>query len=165
MRADLCQKFAYLAGMPVASADALQAAVATPPNRRLATVAFSLALVAVGLVGGFVAAKLADDPHTAKPELLVGTVTWSNDQTRSIAFEEDGALRGPLDGDTIYSVIAEGWQDASGTLHGDGTYPTCLAGEKDDPVSEDRHRVELEVLHRDTGGQPQHIVVHVHCLD
>ncbi|MET7706430.1 hypothetical protein [Micromonospora sp. NPDC005413] len=151
--------------MPVASADSGQVAVAIPPNRRLATSAFGLALVAVGLVGGFGAGRLADDPHTAKPELLVGTVTWSNDQTRSIAFEEDEALRGPLDGDTIYSVIAESWQDVSGTLHHDGTYPTCLAGEKDGPVSVDRHRVELEVLHRDTGGQPQHIVVHVHCLD
>lgn len=151
--------------MPVASADSLQAAVATPPHRRLATIAFSLALVAVGLIGGFGAAKLADDPHTAKPELLAGTVTWSNDQTRSIAFEADGAPRGPIDGDTIYSVLAESWQDVNGTLHHDGTYPTCLAGEKDDPVSMDRHRVELEVLHRDTGGQPQHIAVRVHCLD
>ncbi|MEU4333796.1 hypothetical protein AB0F59_04120 [Micromonospora lupini] len=124
-----------------------------------------LALVAVGLVGGFGAAKLADDPHSARPELLVGVVTWSNEQTRSIAFEEDGTTRRPLDGDTSYSVIAEGWQDVGGTLHHDGTYPSCLAGEKDDPVSTDRHRVGLEVLHGDTGGHPQHIVVHVRCLD
>lgn len=138
----------------------------TPPTRRLRTVAISLALVAVGLIGGFGAAKLGDDPHTAKPELLVGTVTWSNDETRSIAFAEDGALRNPLDGDTIYSVIAESWQDARGTLHNEGTYPTCLVGEENEPASVDRHRVELEVLHRDTGGaSPQHIAVHVHCLD
>ncbi|MCG5445354.1 hypothetical protein NIE79_003804 [Micromonospora sp. NIE79] len=151
--------------MPVPSPDTMQGAAPTPPNRRLPTVAFSLALVAVGLIGGFGAVKLADDPHTAKPELLVGTVTWSNDETRSIAFEEDGALRGPSDGDTIYSVIAESWQDAGGTLHHDGTYPTCLVGEENKPVSVDRHRVELEVLHRDTGAKAQHIAVHVHCLD
>ncbi|MFG1884511.1 hypothetical protein [Micromonospora sp. NPDC049102] len=95
----------------------------------------------------------------------VGTVTWSNDETRSIAFEVDGAPQGPLDGDTIYSVIAESWHDVSGTLHHDGTYPACLAGEKDEPDSMDQRRVELEVLHRDTGAQPQHIAVHVHCLD
>ncbi|RQX17630.1 hypothetical protein DDE19_10735 [Micromonospora ureilytica] len=129
------------------------------------TVALSLALVAVGLAGGFGAARLADDPHTARPELLVGVVTWSNEQTRSIAFEGNETARRPLDGDTTYSVIAESWQDVGGALHHDGTYPTCLAGEKDDPVSTDRHRVELEVLHRTTGGQPQHIAVHVRCLD
>ncbi|MEV1071540.1 hypothetical protein [Micromonospora parva] len=151
--------------MSVPSPDTVQGAVHTPPNRRLTTVAFSLALVVVGLIGGFVAGRLADDPHTAKPELLVGTVTWSNNETRSIAFEEDGALHKPLDGDTIYSVIAESWQDVRGTLHHDGTYPTCLAGEENEPDSMDRHRVELEVLHRDTGAQPQHIAVHVRCLD
>ncbi|WP_433114707.1 hypothetical protein [Micromonospora sp. CA-246542] len=153
--------------MPVRAPDTTQeAAVPPPPHRRLPTVAFSLALVAVGLIGGFGAAKLGDEPHTAKAELLVGTVTWSNDETRSIAFAEDGALRNPLDGDTIYSVIAESWQDARGTLHNDGTYPTCLVGEENEPASADRRRVELEVLHRDTGGdQPQHIAVHVHCLD
>ncbi|WP_146752854.1 hypothetical protein [Micromonospora saelicesensis] len=151
--------------MPAPFPAAMQGAAPTPPKRRLAVVAFSLALVAVGLIGGFGAAKLADDPHTAKPELLVGTVTWSNDETRSIAFEEDGALRGPLDGDTIYSVIAESWQDVRGTLHHDGTYPTCLVDEENEPDSTDRHRVELEVLHRDTGARPQHIAVHVHCLD
>lgn len=149
----------------MASADMLERTGVLAPRRRTATIAFSLALVAVGLVGGFGAAKLADDPHTARPELLVGVVTWSNEQTRLVAFEEDETARRPLDGDTIYSVIAESWQDVGGTLHHGGTYPTCLAGEKDDPVTTDRHRVELEVLHRDTGGQPQHIAVHVRCLD
>ncbi|MBQ1020917.1 hypothetical protein KBX71_23995 [Micromonospora sp. D93] len=151
--------------MPLAPADVLRRTGVLAPRRRLATIALSLALVTVGLVGGFGAAKLADDPHTARPELLVGVVTWSNEQTRLVAFEEDETARRPLDGDTIYSVIAESWQDVGGTLHHGGTYPTCLAGEKDDPVSTDRHRVELEVLHRDTGGQPQHIAVHVRCLD
>ncbi|WP_144057024.1 hypothetical protein [Micromonospora lupini] len=151
--------------MPVVFADVLRRADVHVPHRRLATTAFSLALVAVGLVGGFGAAKLADDPHSARPELRVGVVTWSNEQTRSIAFEEDGTARRPLDGDTTYSVIAEGWQDVGGTLHHDGTYPSCLAGEKGDPVSTDRHRVGLEVLRRDTGGHPEHIVVHVRCLD
>ena len=56
-----------------------------------------------------------------------------------------------------------GWYETD--FKSDNDRKRNLAGEKDDPVSEDRHRVELEVLHRDTGGQPQHIVVHVHCLD
>ncbi|MFU8875435.1 hypothetical protein [Micromonospora sp. SL4-19] len=151
--------------MPVAFPDSLQAAASTPPHRRLAPIAFSLALVAVGVLGGVGATTLVHDPYTARTEVLVGTVTWSNDQTRLIAFEEDGTTRSPLDGDTIYAVIADTWEDANGTIHASGTYPTCLAGEGDDPVSMDRHRVRLEVLHRDTGGQPQHIAVNVRCLD
>ncbi|MFF0230593.1 hypothetical protein [Micromonospora sp. NPDC005254] len=62
-------------------------------------------------------------------------------------------------------MIAESWQDVRGTLHHDSTYPTCLVAEENEPASGDRHRVELQVLHRDTGAQPQHIAVHVHCLD
>jgi len=105
-------------------------------------------------------------PYTAKAETLTGTVTWSNQQTQLIAFDADGVKRGRLDGDTFYSVIPDNWQNPAGTYHGTGEYPTCLAGEKDSPVSMDRHRVRIEVVHRDTGGrQPQHIAVHVHCLD
>ena len=98
--------------------------------------------------------------------MLTGTVFWSNAQTRLIAFDTDGVLRGPNDGDTIYSVIADQWQDVEGTLHSGGPYPSCLAGEKDDPVSMDRHRVELAVVDYDQGGaQPVHVAVTVHCLD
>jgi hypothetical protein len=150
--------------MPLAPVDAPRVAVPAR-SRRLLPLTLPLALIGVGLIVGIAAVKLADDPHTAKTELLAGTVTWSNEQTRLIAFEEDGVVRGPLDGDTIYSVIVDGWQDANGTLHADGRYPSCLAGDKDDPVSTDRHRAELEVLHRDVGARPQHIAVHVHCLD
>jgi hypothetical protein len=143
----------------------------TPPDapapaawRRLLPFALCVAL---GLAVGFGAATLfPTDPYTAKAETLTGTVHWSNQQTQLIAFEADGVKRGRLDGDTFYSVIPDHWQDAAGTYQGTGEYPTCLAGEKDSPVSTDRHRVRLEVMHRDTGGvQPQHIAVHVQCLD
>ncbi|MEV4622725.1 hypothetical protein AB0J74_28930 [Asanoa sp. NPDC049573] len=112
-------------------------------------------------------AKLTGDTHTARSEPLTGTVTWSNDRARLIAFEQDGVPRDPNDGDTIYQVIADNWQDANGTIHSDETYPTCLAGEGDAPVSMDRHRVELDVIHRDSGGagKPDHIALQVHCLD
>jgi len=98
--------------------------------------------------------------------VLTGTVFWSNEQTRLIAFDTDGVVRRPNDGDTVYDVVAEGWQDAEGTIHSGGPYPTCLAGGKDDPVSMDRHRVELTVVDYDQGGaQPVHVAVGVHCLD
>jgi len=83
-----------------------------------------------------------------------------------LAFEADGVVRKPNDGDAIYAVLAQGWQDAGGTYHSDATYPTCLAGEAGDAVSTDRHRVELTVIDWATGGvQPVHVAVHVRCLD
>lgn len=126
----------------------------------------SALLVAAGLVLGFVLAWLLRDPHTATTERLTGTVTWSNEETRLIAFEVDGEVRDPLRGDTFYSVIGD-WIDAGGTFHGSGRdYPTCLAGRPDEPVRTDRRRIELEALHRDTGGsQKHHIAVSVRCLD
>lgn len=127
--------------------------------------ALGLALVAVGSIAGFSVARLSEDRHTAEPQRHTGTVTWSNEQSRLMAFETDGVRRDPAADDTIYSVIADSWQDAGGTLHVDGTYPTCLVGNRDDPVSSDRHRAEIEVLHEETGGRPQHIAIHVHCLD
>jgi hypothetical protein len=94
-------------------------------------------------------------------------VTWSNEETRLIAFEQDGVLRDALDGDTIYAVIADNWQDVTGTWQSGGiTYPTCLAGAEGDPVSMDRHRVSLDVIHRALpGDQLDHIALRVRCLD
>jgi hypothetical protein len=135
-----------------------------PPRRR--RVAATIGLLATGVLLGAGGVWLADDPHVARTERLVGTVTWSNEQTRLIAFQADEERRDPLKGDVIYSIIADDWQDASGTARSDSTYPTCLAGGAEDPVSTDHHRVELDVLHRSTGGpQLLHIAVHVHCLD
>ena len=128
---------------------------------------FVLALVAIGVIVGLQWARLADDPHTATTETITGTVIWSNEETRLIAFEEDGVVRGQLDGDTHYAVIADNWEDVTGTWHSGGiTYPTCLAGTPGDPVSMDRHRVQLDVLHRPLpGDHVDHIAVHVRCLD
>ncbi|WP_159104654.1 hypothetical protein [Plantactinospora sp. BB1] len=151
--------------MAAASADPVRGVAAGRTRRALVRVALPLVLVTIGVLIGLTAAKLADDPHTARSEMVTGTVTWSNDRTRLFVLERDGAVPDPLHGDTVYTVIADGWQDAGGTLHGEGSYPSCLAGAADDPVSTDRHRVELEVLHRDVGAEPQHIAVHVRCLD
>jgi hypothetical protein len=126
----------------------------------------SALLVAVGLMIGLALAWLLRDPHTATAERLTGTVTWSNEETRLIAFELDGEVRDPLRGDTFYSVIGD-WVDAAETIHGSGTgYPTCLAGRPNDPVRTDRRRIEMEALHQDTGApQNHHFAVSVRCLD
>ncbi|MBE1488635.1 hypothetical protein [Plantactinospora soyae] len=135
-----------------------------PPRRR--RVIAVIGPLAAGVILGAGGMWLAGDRHVARTERLVGTVTWSNEQTRLIAFQVDGERRDPLKGDVIYSIVAENWQDAEGTIHADSTYPTCLAGVAEDPVSNDHHRVELDVLHRSTGGpQLQHIALQVHCLD
>ncbi|MBF9134596.1 hypothetical protein I0C86_37555 [Plantactinospora sp. S1510] len=126
----------------------------------------SALLVAVGLVVGLALAWLSRDPHTATTERLTGTVIWSNEETRLIAFEVDGEVRDPLRGDTFYSVVGD-WVDAAGTSHGSGAeYPTCLAGRPDEPVRTDRRRIEVEALHQGVGGeQKQHFAVSVRCLD
>jgi hypothetical protein len=109
---------------------------------------------------------LSRERHSATAMVLTGTVTWSNAETRLIAFETDGRVREPDAGDTVYAVLTHGWQDAAGTFHSDGTYPSCLAGDAGDPVSSDRHRVELTVIDGDTGAvQPVHVAIHVRCLD
>ncbi len=84
-----------------------------------------IAVVIAGL-GGYLVG-LSRDRHSAIAVVLTGTVTWSNEETRLIAFETDGVVRDANDGDTIYSVLGNGWEDAEGTIHVDGTYPTCLA--------------------------------------
>jgi hypothetical protein len=104
--------------------------------------------------------------HAAVAVVLTGTVTWSNEDTRLIAVERDGVVRRPDDGDTIYSVLIDDWQDAEGTVHADNIYPTCLASEDDSPVSVDRHHVELTVIDGDTGSaQHLHVAVRIRCLD
>jgi hypothetical protein len=140
--------------------------VATNGTRRarvLVAVIVGVAILA-GLCGYWIGSSR--EPHSATPVVLTGTVTWSNTETRLIAFETDGVVRKPNDGDTIYAVLAKGWQDAEGTSHSDGTYPSCLAGEAGEPFSSDRRRVELTVIDWDTGGvQPVHVAVRVRCLD
>ncbi|SNT37148.1 hypothetical protein SAMN05421812_10585 [Asanoa hainanensis] len=120
-------------------------------------------VVAVALVVGFVTARLGVDPHTAETETVTGVVTWSNEETRLIFFQQDGV---PPGSEAIVSVTADNWQDAGGMIYTGGPYPTCLAGADGDPVSMDRHRVELQVIHRAmSAGPAQHFAVQVHCLD
>lgn len=131
-------------------------------RRCLPPVLFTL----LGLAAGVMLVVLLRDPHTATAQRLTGTVVWSNEETRLIAFEADGAVPDPRRGETHYWVLGD-WVDAAGTLHGSAsTYPTCLAGVPDDPVRTDRRRVQLEVIDWDTGGvQKQHIAASVRCLD
>jgi hypothetical protein len=126
-------------------------------------VVLSVALV-IGIAGYVLGSSR--DRHSATAVVLKGTVTWSNQNTRLIAFDTDGVIRGPNDDDTIYNVTADNWQDVAGTFHGGDTYPSCLASEGDSEVSTDRHRVELTVIDWDTvPGHPEHFAVQVHCLD
>ncbi|MEU5563507.1 hypothetical protein [Micromonospora musae] len=129
------------------------------------SVAFGVVVAVIAGLGGY-GIGLSRERHSATAVVLTGTVTWSNEETRLIAFETDGVVRKPNDGDTIYSVLTDDWQDVAGTLRSDGTYPTCLAGKSDDPVSMDHHRAELTVIDWDTGGaQSMHVAVRVRCLD
>jgi hypothetical protein len=104
--------------------------------------------------------------HAATAVTLTGTVTWSNSHTRLIAFDTDGVVRRPNQGDTIYQVIADGWEDIHGVQHVDETYPSCLSAPNGDAVSMDHHRAVLTVIDWDTGGaQAVHVALHVRCLD
>ncbi len=153
--------------MPVVAVDPTFGPLDAGPRRGPVLTVFVLALVAIGVIVGLQWARLADDPHIATAETVAGTVIWSNEETRLIAFEQDGVVRDPLDGDTIYTVIADNWEDVAGTWHSGGiTYPTCLAGTVEDPVTTDRHRVQLDVIHRALSGDHlEHVAVHVRCLD
>lgn len=133
---------------------------------RRARVPVAIAVVAaiVAGLGGYMVG-LSRERSSATAVVLTGTVTWSNVNTRLIAFETDGVVRKPDDGDTIYSVLADSWQDVEGTIHSGGTYPTCLAAKGDDPVSMDRHRAELTVVEWATGDtQGMRVAVRVRCL-
>lgn len=143
-------------------------ALVTPLRQHLlrTPLVVSTLLVAVGVAIGLGMARLSHDPHTATTERLTGTVTWSNPAARLIAFQVDGQAPDARRGQTHYSVLGD-WVDAAGTSYGTATgYPTCLADDPDDPIPTGGRRVELEVLHQDTGGvQEQHFVVSVRCLD
>jgi hypothetical protein len=132
-----------------------------PLPRALTSAAALLAALGVG----FATARFTDDPHTAIGDQLTGTVIWSNEQTRLFAFEADGEVRDPLAGDTFYRLAADAWTDTDGTVRADGSYPACLAGLPDEPVTMDRHRMRLEVIHQSFGGpQRTHFAVTVGCL-
>jgi hypothetical protein len=119
---------------------------------------------ACGIAAGLGLARLTMDPHTATAHMLTGTVTASNETSREIQFEADGAAPDPEGDPTLYDVLEAKWQDSTGAVR-DG-YPACLKSENDDPISLDHHRVKLTVIHRDFGGRQLHnIVVHVQCLD
>jgi hypothetical protein len=150
--------------MPIMGEEHL-AAVAKFPRTRVPVVLAVIAAVIAGL-GGY-AAGLSRERHSATAVVLTGTVTWSNVETRLIAFDTDGVIRKPNDEDTIYSVLADNWQDVEGTIHSGGsTYPACLAAKGDDPVSMEHHRAELTVIDWDAGGaQWMRVAVQVRCLD
>jgi hypothetical protein len=65
-------------------------------------------------------------------------------------------------GDTTYQVTGQ-WEDAIGTLHGEG-FPGCLVGTKADPVSMEHRRIELDAIHINDGGkQRTNIATFVRC--
>ncbi|MET0423020.1 MAG: hypothetical protein ABW046_04060 [Actinoplanes sp.] len=131
--------------------------IPTPPRWLLGALLFAL-----GAGGGLAYDRLTQDPHSATAEQLTGTVTWSNAETRMIAFEADGEVRDPLLGDTMYHVVGE-WEDATGTILGTD-FPACLAGPAGDPVSTQRRRISIDAIHRDYGGpQKMNVAVYVRC--
>ncbi len=111
-------------------------------------------LVALLLVGAAGVVVFRGDPHTASPEVLTGTVIWSNAETRMIAFDEDGVPRDPLRGDNIYRLTGSGAE-----------LPECLATTGEDKVRQDHRRVELNAIHADYGGPQQvHVALELRCL-
>ena len=122
------------------------------PARRFSA---HLGLLIVGaLVGGLLTWHFRD-PHTASAERLTGTVSWSNQQTRLIAFYEDGEPRDPEGDQTFYNVVAD-----------DLNFPNCLAGSPGDPVRQGQRRVELEAVHQGFDGRQQvHVAVSLRCLE
>ncbi|WP_130509680.1 hypothetical protein [Krasilnikovia cinnamomea] len=110
-------------------------------------------------MAAFVLGWFMRDEHTAMPELLAGTVIWSNDETRRIVVE----LGGREEGTREFAVAAQQWTDAQGRSHNRG-YPSCLAGHPGDPVRTDRRAVELGVVRLDLDdSQPEPLVVTVRC--
>ena len=112
----------------------------------------------LGLVTGFALGRILP-ADTVTPEPLAGTVTWSNGETRKIAFVTDGDT-----GTRYYSVVGEYWIDANGSPHAGG-YPSCLSGQQNNPVRTDRRRVELGVIYQTGSDHAPDIAVAVHCLD
>lgn len=124
-----------------------------------------LALVAAAVAGYAAGAARERARHAATAEVLVGTVMMSNEGSGWIIFYPDGVVDPANDADWIYYVIADGWEDASGTRHGDQTYPACLVGDESGVLTE-RRRVELTTIDWNDGSrQPMHVAVRVRCLD
>ena len=84
------------------------------PARRLSTCA---ALLIAGVLAGGLLTWHFRDPHTASVELLTGTVSWSNQETRLIAFHADGEPRDPQGDQTFYNVVPDNLN-----------FPSCLVG-------------------------------------
>jgi hypothetical protein len=122
------------------------------PARRLSTCA---ALLIVGVLAGGLLTWHFRDPHTASAELLTGTVSWSNQETRLIAFHADGEPRDPEGDQTFYNVLPD-----------DLNFPSCLVGGPGGPVREDPRRVELEAIHQGFDGERKvHFAVTLRCLE
>ena len=122
------------------------------PARRFSTCA---GLLTVGVLAGGLLTWHSRDPHTATAERLTGTVSWSNQEARLIAFQEDGEPRDPEGDQAFYNVIAD-----------DLNFPSCLVGSPGDPVRQDQRRVELEAVHQGFDGPQQvHFAVSVRCLE
>jgi hypothetical protein len=125
----------------------------------------SAVVLTATLGAGFAAARLTGDPHTATAEPLAGTVTWSNEGTRLFVVDVDGQPPDPSDGDPVFQLATDDWTDPNGTIRAEGSYPECLAGTPGEPVTTDRHRIALEVIHRGYDGPHRtHLAVAVHCL-
>lgn len=122
------------------------------PVRQVVTCA--VLLLAGALIGGL-STWHSRDPHAATAERLTGTVRWSNQQTRLIAFEPDGVPHNPGDSQVFYQVVAD-----------ELNFPGCLIGHGEDPVREDPRRVELDAIHQEAGGRQQaHFAASVRCLE
>lgn len=117
--------------------------------------------LALGIAAGFTLAR--SNPSKPEPELLTGTVTWSNTDTRLIAFEADGEPRDPNLGDTFYAVNPNDWQDIDGVFHGEGTYPTCLGGGGPETVILNHRRIQITAI-RNVRYPRDNIALHVRCL-
>ena len=125
--------------------------VSVVPARRIA--AGVGLLVVGGLIGGLLTWHFRDR-HTAAAERLTGTVSWSNQETRLIAFRADGEPRRPDGDQTFYIVVAD-----------ELNYPGCLVGSLDDPVRQDRRRVEVDAVHQSFDGERRvHVALSVRCL-
>jgi hypothetical protein len=127
-----------------------------------------LALV-VAVAVSYVAGALGERArHTATAKVLVGTVVMSKEGSRWIIFYPDGAVRPQNSDEFRYLVLADGWVDGSGTIHDDGTYPTCLVVPfaENAPIYATSARVELTTVDWDSGAsEPVHVAVRVHCLN
>jgi hypothetical protein len=123
------------------SATATAEPVVTPqapqPYRRVAAV---VALLVAGGAIGFGIARFLDDPQTAKPEHLVGSVDWSNQSTNTISFRADG------DSSTSHQVFYQ-------LVTSGADYPPCLVASASNPVRQDHRRVSLDVIRADYGGK------------